>query len=119
MRVAVELTNKDVIRAHARDELGIDLDDLSNPLQASVVSAGAFICGAAIPLITAIIFKNFHLKVLAVAIASMLGLLAFGAVGATLGGAHKVRGALRVLVGGGAAMAITYGVGRAFGAQVG
>ena len=33
MQVAVELTNKDVIRAHARDELGIDIDELANPLQ--------------------------------------------------------------------------------------
>ena len=27
------LTEKDVIRAHARDELGIDIDELANPLQ--------------------------------------------------------------------------------------
>ena len=33
LQVAVELTNKDVIRAHARDELGIDIDELANPLQ--------------------------------------------------------------------------------------
>ena len=33
LQVAVVLTEKDVIRAHARDELGIDIDDLSNPLQ--------------------------------------------------------------------------------------
>lgn len=31
--VARELTDHDVIRAHARDELGIDIDDLANPLQ--------------------------------------------------------------------------------------
>ena len=42
-QVAMELTEKDVIRAHARDELGIDIDDLSNPLKASVASAFAFL----------------------------------------------------------------------------
>lgn len=31
--VARELTEKDVVRAHARDELGIDLDALANPFQ--------------------------------------------------------------------------------------
>ena len=31
--MAEQLSAKDVIRAHARDELGIDLDDMSNPLQ--------------------------------------------------------------------------------------
>jgi VIT1/CCC1 family predicted Fe2+/Mn2+ transporter len=35
--VAKELTDKDVIRAHARDELGINLDALANPLQASAL----------------------------------------------------------------------------------
>ena len=34
-QVAEELTAKDVIKAHARDELGIDLDEMSNPLQVS------------------------------------------------------------------------------------
>jgi VIT1/CCC1 family predicted Fe2+/Mn2+ transporter len=31
--VARELTEKDVVRAHARDELGIDIDALANPFQ--------------------------------------------------------------------------------------
>ena len=42
-QVAIELTEKDVIRAHARDELGIDIDDLSNPLKACVASGFAFL----------------------------------------------------------------------------
>lgn len=32
-QVAAELTAKDVVRAHARDELGIDVDDLAKPVQ--------------------------------------------------------------------------------------
>ena len=35
-QVAEELTAVDVIRAHARDELGIDIDDLANPMQVCV-----------------------------------------------------------------------------------
>lgn len=35
-QVAEVLTEKDVIRAHARDELGIDIDELANPLQVGV-----------------------------------------------------------------------------------
>jgi len=49
--VAHELTEADVIRTHARDELGIDLDNLANPLQASLAGAGSFVVGAAIPLL--------------------------------------------------------------------
>jgi hypothetical protein len=41
--VARELTEKDVVRAHARDELGIDLDALANPFQ---VSCDTAVCGA-------------------------------------------------------------------------
>ena len=32
-QVAVALTKDDVVRAHARDELGIDIDELANPWQ--------------------------------------------------------------------------------------
>lgn len=35
--VARELTDRDVVRAHARDELGIDMDSLANPFQVGVV----------------------------------------------------------------------------------
>ena len=36
LQVAEQFTSKDVITAHARDELGIDLEDMSNPLRVSV-----------------------------------------------------------------------------------
>ena len=36
-QVAVALTREDVIRAHARDELGIDVDNYTSPVQASGV----------------------------------------------------------------------------------
>jgi VIT1/CCC1 family predicted Fe2+/Mn2+ transporter len=39
----------------------------------------------------------------------------FGAIGAKLGGAPKVKAALRVLLGGGLAMLLTFGVLRLFG----
>jgi hypothetical protein len=49
--VAQELTDGDVIRAHARDELGIDIDDLANPLQVyegvgHFVTAPTWICAS-------------------------------------------------------------------------
>lgn len=36
-QVAAEYTEKDVIRAHARDELGIDMDNLTNPTQVRII----------------------------------------------------------------------------------
>ena len=44
---------------------------------------------------------------------SAVGLLAFGYLGARLGGANVVRGALRVVLGGWMALGVVYGIGRA------
>lgn len=119
MQVAKELSAKDVIRAHARDELGIDVDDLSSPLQACVVSAISFSVGAGVPLLAAAFITDRLWRTISVSIASTAMLILFGAVGAYLGGANKFRAGLRVLVGGWIAMAITYGVGQLFDAQPG
>ncbi|GBF96679.1 Fe(2+) (Mn2+) transporter pcl1 [Raphidocelis subcapitata] len=114
-QVAHELTEKDVIRAHARDELGIDLDDLANPVQASAASAVAFSLGAAVPLLTGAFIADALTRLLAVGAAATLGLALFGGSGAWLGGASVAKGSARVLVGGWLAMGITFGIGKLFG----
>ncbi|GLC38457.1 hypothetical protein PLESTF_001682200 [Pleodorina starrii] len=116
-KVAEQLTEKDVIRAHARDELGIDMDELANPLQAAVVSALAFTAGALIPLLAGAFLADFQMRLIAVAAASVVGLAAFGLTGSLLGGARPIVGSLRVLLGGCMAMAITFGVGHVLGAN--
>lgn len=73
-QVAVALTEKDVIRAHARDELGIDIDELANPIQAAVVSALTFTCGAAIPLLSACFIAIQSYRLLAIALSTTAGL---------------------------------------------
>jgi hypothetical protein len=73
--------------------------------------------GAAIPLLAGCFIAHELYRIIAVAAASVLGLAALGTTSSVLGGAKPIVGALRVVVGGAAAMAITYGVGRAFGAQ--
>jgi VIT1/CCC1 family predicted Fe2+/Mn2+ transporter len=50
---------------------------------------------------------------------SLASLAALGALGGYLGGAPMLRAALRVVVGGGAAMAITAVVGRLVGTGIG
>ncbi|PNH11207.1 Fe(2+)/Mn(2+) transporter pcl1 [Tetrabaena socialis] len=115
-QVAEQLTEKDVIRAHARDELGIDLDEMANPLQAAVVSGFAFTAGAVLPLLAGAFIAGSTTRLIAVAAATVLGLAAFGLAGALLGGSKPIIGTLRVVIGGCLAMAITYGVGRLLGA---
>lgn len=117
LQVAIAFTEKDVIRAHARDELGIDIDDLANPLQASLASAFAFCIGAGIPLLAASFIHNEGMRILSLVLTSTAALASFGALGAYLGGANLLKGATRVVVGGCLAMGTTYGIGRAFGAH--
>jgi len=116
-QVAVALTERDVIRAHARDELGIDVDELANPLQAASVSAVGFSFGAALPLLSAIFLTSQTYRLIAITLSTTVGLLVFGILGAYLGGAGLLKGGMRVLIGGWLALAISYGVGQAFGVE--
>ena len=59
--MAEELTAKDVIKAHARDELGIDIDNMANPLQASLASSISFLVGAGLPLLASAFIHN-HIR---------------------------------------------------------
>lgn len=114
-QVATELSAVDPIRAHARDELGIDMDDMSNPFQAALASAVCFVTGAIVPLLSAAFIATYWIRILVVLIVSTLMFIGFGVLGAYLGGARRTRAALRTTVGGLVAIGITYGILRAFG----
>jgi VIT1/CCC1 family predicted Fe2+/Mn2+ transporter len=115
--VAETLTEHDALTAHARDELGLDPDDLARPVEASVTSAVSFTLGGTIPLLVVLAFATSW-RVPAVVVSTLVGLGALGATGARLGGAPPLRPALRVLLGGLAAMTVAYLVGQAFHVQV-
>ncbi|EFJ06474.1 hypothetical protein SELMODRAFT_48764, partial [Selaginella moellendorffii] len=97
------------LKAHARDELGIDLDGLSNPMQAATASALAFSVGGAVPLLAGAFVGTYKYRLTALLVSSTAALAAFGALGARLGGAAMGKAALRVTLGGWAAMLVTYG----------
>ena len=117
LQVAQQLTAKDALGAHMRDELGIAEHHRARPLQAAVYSAGTFAVGAALPLLAGWLVPLGAIS-WAVTITSLLVLMALGAVAARTGGASALTGAVRVTCWGAAAMAATYGVGRIFGAVV-
>ncbi|WP_457805621.1 VIT1/CCC1 transporter family protein [Stenotrophomonas maltophilia] len=116
-QVAEQLTAHDALGAHARDELGITDTLRARPLQAALASAGAFTCGAALPVLTALLAPVDKVALMTTA-STLLGLCLTGAVAAQAGGAPPVRGAIRVMFWGALAMAAAAGVGRLFGAQV-
>lgn len=115
--VARELTEKGALEAHIRDELGITDVNAANPLQAAWTSAATFCVAAAVPVIAAVLAPAGAIIVWVVA-ATILALLALGALGAQAGGASLVRGALRVAGWGIFAMAVTFAVGHLFGVNV-
>ncbi|CRP54665.1 MULTISPECIES: VIT family protein [Stenotrophomonas maltophilia group] len=116
-QVAEQLTAHDALGAHARDELGITDTLRARPLQAALASAGAFTCGAALPVLTALLAPVDRVALMTTA-STLLGLCLTGAVAARAGGAPPVRGAIRVMFWGALAMAAAAGVGRLFGAHV-
>ena len=117
-RVAEQLSARDRLGAHVRDELGIDLGSLARPLQAAWISALSFATFATVP-IAALLLAPPSLRMPAIAGLSLISLSALGALGAWLGGASMGRAALRVFVGGSLAMAVTAAIGRVLGVSVG
>jgi VIT1/CCC1 family predicted Fe2+/Mn2+ transporter len=115
--VAVQLTRADAVGSHLRDELGIVAAGRARPVQASTVSAGAFALAALVPMI-ALTVASKDLRVPLVLVVSLAALLALGGVGARLGGAPRGRAAVRVLIGSGAAMAVTAAIGALVGTAV-
>ncbi|MBK8188469.1 MAG: VIT family protein [Cellvibrio sp.] len=115
-KIAAELTQRDALGAHARDELGITDFNTAKPLQAAVASAISFSLGAAIPLLIAITLVAENLWTLP--FFSLLALALLGALSAKIGGARPIKGAVRVTFWGAAAMAATSLVGSFFGIAV-
>ncbi|MDT3470348.1 VIT1/CCC1 transporter family protein [Stenotrophomonas maltophilia] len=116
-QVAEQLTAHDALGAHARDELGITDTLRARPLQAALASAGAFTCGAALPVLTALLAPVDKVAMITTA-STLLGLCLTGAMAAQAGGAPPVRGAVRVMFWGALAMAAAAAVGRLLGAHV-
>ena len=115
--VARQLMQHDALEAHARDELGISATNRARPLQAAFASAASFAVGAAVPLATALSVPHAALTP-AIGGVALVALGALGAIAARVGGARPGPAAARVMFWSALAMAVTYGVGRLFGAAV-
>lgn len=116
--VARQLTEADALAAHARDELGLSEVSAARPLQAAWTSAVAFAVGALVPLLAYVVGPTTGRSAVVV-VAALAALGALGGVGASLGGARRLRGTLRVGVGGALAMGLTMVVGELTGAVLG
>jgi VIT1/CCC1 family predicted Fe2+/Mn2+ transporter len=116
-RVADELHRSDALGAHARDELGLDPDALAAPFQAALVSFASFAVGAVLPVLT-IALLPAAARMLVTAAITLVALASLGAAAARLGGAPTGRAAVRLLVLGALAMAVTSAIGSLVGVTV-
>jgi VIT1/CCC1 family predicted Fe2+/Mn2+ transporter len=112
--VAVQLTAKDALASHARDELGITDAGVARPVQAALTSAATFSLGAILPVIVAMLTPS-SLASTAIPAASLLMLAALGALSARAGGAEIGRPTARVVFWGALAMATSAAVGLLIG----
>ncbi len=116
-QVATQLTARDALGAHARDELGISDMATARPVQAALTSAATFAMGAAPPLLVAAAAPTGQTLTWVMG-SAVAGLAVLGAMGARAGGADVPRSVVRVVFWGVAAMALTSLIGKMFGAVV-
>ncbi|MFC8243121.1 VIT1/CCC1 transporter family protein [Streptomyces chartreusis] len=107
---AVQLTERDALKAHARVELGIDPDRLTNPWHAAWASFLAFTAGALLPLL-AMVLPSAEWRVTVTVVSVLAALTLTGWSSARLGAAAPGRAMLRNVAGGALAMAVTYAAG--------
>ncbi len=117
MLVAVELTAKDSLGAHIRDELGINEISQANPIQAALASGLAFTSGGILPLMVAIFLplKSMEYSLYGFGI---FFLAVLGALAAKTGGSIVGKAIIRITFWGTIAMGLTALVGYLFGVSV-
>ena len=101
----------------ARQELGLDPDELGSPMGAAPSSFGAFAIGALIPLLPFVLLRGGLALWVSVSL-SALSLFVVGALAARLSGRPALFGGARMLLIGAAAAAVTYGIGKLFGVSM-
>jgi VIT1/CCC1 family predicted Fe2+/Mn2+ transporter len=116
-QIALQLTEKDALAAHAEAELGIDPDERTNPWHAAWSSMIAFGVGALLPLLAVTLpAAGWRVPVTVVAVTAALALT--GMVSARLGKAPRRPAVLRNVGIGLLAMAVTFAVGSLVGVAV-
>ena len=102
----------------SREELGLNPDDLGSPLGAATASFLSFAVGAAVPLIPFLVDMRGTRALAAAAVLTGVALFAVGLALSLFTGRQALRGALRMVLIGGGAGAVAFGVGRALGGLI-
>lgn len=98
----------------AREELGLDPDELGSPVKVAMSSFVAFATGAAVPVLPYLFTEGMAALYISIGLA-VIALIAVGATVGTLSGAGAVRSAVRQLLVGGGAACVTFVLGKLLG----
>jgi len=104
------------VEVHAREEFGVDANDLASPGLAATSSFFAFALGALVPIVPLLLGIQAVWPIVAL---SLVGLFACGALVTNLTSRSWWYGGVRQLVLGGVAAAVTYFIGNLVGASLG
>jgi len=111
--VAQELTAKDALAAHIRDELGINEISKANPIQAAFASGAAFTAGGILPLVVTLVASVNDMEYFLYGF-TIISLVILGIVSAKTGGSSIRKAILRIVVWGTLAMGLSALVGYLF-----
>ena len=115
--VAKELTEKDALGAHVRDELGINEINQANQIQAALTSGAAFTVGGALPLLVTI-FAPIDLMEYYLYGFTIISLIILGVISAKTGGSRIRKAVIRIVIWGTIAMVLSGFVGYLFGVNI-
>jgi VIT1/CCC1 family predicted Fe2+/Mn2+ transporter len=117
LQVAIEMTEKDALAAHVRDELGINHMSQANPLQAAFASGASFIAGGILPVIVVSFSPIEKMEILLYSF-TICFLMLLGFISAKTGGADPKKPILRITIWGTIAMGVSAFVGYLFGVRL-
>jgi VIT1/CCC1 family predicted Fe2+/Mn2+ transporter len=116
-QVALELTEKDALGAHLRDELGINEMNQAKPIQAAFASGASFTVGGILPLALVLLAPVTGMEYWLYGF-TLLFLILLGAASAKAGGSSLSKAIWRITLWGTLAMGLSAGVGYLFGVNV-
>ena len=117
MQVAIELSEKDALGTHIREELGINEISQANPIQAAFASGISFTVGGFLPLLVILLASIKSLEYWLYSF-TIVFLIILGTISAKTGVSSVIKAILRITIWGTIAMGLSAFVGYLFGVKV-
>ena len=117
MQVAIEMTEKDALATHIREELGINDISQAKPIQAAIASGASFTVGGVLPLLVILFAPMKGLEYWLYGFTTIF-LIVLGTTAAKTGGSSVKKAILRITIWGTIAMGLSALVGYIFGVKI-